>query len=225
MIAQQRKKNLPIDEQNYQLVEYDDYFYPDKKRKIRVKDLGIKFAAINSFFFEYLKEFNIPCAFEKKVGKKSLLFLKSFRLPFTVKVLNYADSRISRIFSVKPGSSLNLPVIDYHYGDSKDSLISESHIVSFNLCSYDEIKLINRICSKVNAVIKSFFERRSEIFAEMICNFGKHNGKIMVVDNFTPLSLKIFELNKNGKLPNPYNLETALLMNKYTDHLYNFASR
>jgi phosphoribosylaminoimidazole-succinocarboxamide synthase len=225
MTSQQHKKNIPFDEKNYQLVEYEDFFYTENKKKIRVQNLGFKFAAINSFFCEYLKEFNIPCTYIKKIGKKSILHLKSSRFPFTVKVINCADKRISKIFSIKPGTNLSLPVIEYHHGDSQDSLICESHLISFNLCSYDDFKFINRICSKLNAVIKSFFERRSEIFIEMICKFGKHGDKILLTEGFTPLSLKILRLKEGEKFPDPYKLDTASLMRRYTDHLHNFTSR
>ena len=220
MINQKPKKNLPFDAHNYQVVEYDDYFCNDKNKKVKVKDLGKKFASINSFFFDYAKEFNIPCAYIKKTDKKSLLFVKYSPLSFKVKILNSADKRISKIFSVKHGENLTLPVIEYHYGTLKDTIISESHLISFNLCTYDDLKFINRLCSKINAVIKSFFERREETIAEFSCNFGKYEGKVYLTNDFSPLSLKIFKLNEDGKLPDPYKLETAGQMNKYTDHLY-----
>lgn len=224
MINQKHRKNLPFDEHNYQIIEYDDYFYTERNRKVRVKDLGKKFASINSFFYDYLKEFNIPCAFIKKTGNRSLLFVKYSPLSFTVKILNSADKRISKIFSVKQGDNLTLPVIEYHFGNSKDSIITESHLISFNLCTYDDLKFINRLCSKINAVVKSFFERREETIAELSCNFGKYEGKVYLTNDFSPTSLKIYKLNEDEKLPDPYKIETAGQMNKYADHLYNFTN-
>ncbi len=224
MSTRQYKNSLPFDNQNYQVIEYEDYFFTDKNKKVRVKDLGQRFASINSFFYEYLKEFNIPCAYVKKIDKKSLLFIKYSPLSFNIKILNSADKRISKIFSVKQGEELSLPVIEYHYGLSKDSVISESHLIAFDLCSFDDLKFINRLCSKINAVVKSFFERRDETIAEISCNFGKFEGKIFLTDNFTPISLKIFKSDNDNKLPDPYKIETAGQMNKYTNHLYQFTS-
>ncbi|MBT8381063.1 MAG: hypothetical protein KJO59_01750 [Ignavibacteria bacterium] len=224
MINPKHKNKLPFDEQNYKLIEYDDYYYSEKNKKIRIKDLGKKFASINSFFYEYLKEYNIPCAYVKKTGTKSLLFIKYSPLSFRVKILNSADRRISKVFNVKQGAELTLPVIEYHYGNEKESVISESHLIAFNLCNYDDLKFINRLCSKINAVVRSFFERRDEITAELTCGFGKYDGKVYLTDDFSPMSLKIFKINEDGKLPDPYKLETAGQMNKYTDHLYNFTN-
>ncbi len=226
MISQQFINNLPFDNQNYQLVEYPDFFSLNLYKKVTVKDLGQKFATINSFFYDYLREFHIPCAYIKKYEKNSLMFVKFQQLPFVVKILNSADKRTAKLFSIKEGAQLNLPVFEFHVGDSKNSFVSESHLISFDLCTNENLKLINRICSKVNAVLKSFFERRNETIGEVTCSFGKFESKIYLIDDFTPLSLKIFpnEEDNANNWADPYNLNTSSKMRKYTDHLYNITN-
>lgn len=218
------KKELPLDDQNYFLLEYPDYLTNGGTKKVRVKDLGMKFASINSFFMDYLKEYHIPAAFVKAQDKNSLKFIKHERFPFVVKILNLIDKRTAKIFSKKEGSALKLPIFEYHFGNGKDSIVSESHLVTFNLCSIEDLKLINRICSKVNAVLKSFFERRGETLAEVNCLFGKGENKIYLVDDFTPKSLKIVPLNSDNKSISPYKFDTPATVRKYTDHLFNVLS-
>ena len=218
MIIQRHKKNLPFDEQGYQLIEYEDFSLQGNK-KITLKNLGEKVASINSYFFEYLKGYNIPCAYVKKIGSKNLLFLKYTEFPFKIRILNAADKKIAKIFSIKTGIALELPVLEYHYGDSKDSMITESHLISFNLCSYDDLKLMNRLCSKINVIIKSFFERRNEYLVELTCRFGKFEGKIFLIDDFSPFSMKIIKNESDGRLPDSYKIETPAQMKKYSDHL------
>jgi phosphoribosylaminoimidazole-succinocarboxamide synthase len=224
MILQQNRANLPFDEQNYLTVEYPDYFYADKNKKIKVKDLGKKFVSINSFFLDYLKEYHIPCAYIKNHSDNALVYVKYTKLSFTIKILNACDKRTSRIFLVKEGELLGLPLFEYHYGELKDSIISESHLTAFDLCSNEDLKIINRICSKVNAVLKAFFERRNETVAEVICTFGKFENKIYLVNDFSPLSLKIFTNGDSRKWTNPYQLTTSNEMRKYTDFLFNITS-
>jgi phosphoribosylaminoimidazole-succinocarboxamide synthase len=224
MIQQQTKTKLPFDDQNYLMVEYPDYFFPVKNKKVKVKDLGQKFTSINSFFFEYLKEYHIPCAFIKNHQKNSLVYLKFDQLSFSVKILNASDKRTAKIFSIKEGDQLALPLFEYHYGNSRESLVSESHLTAFDLCTNEDLKLINRICSKVNAVLKAFFERRGETVAEVTCSFGKCENKIYLVDDFSPLSLKIFPNGNAEKWTNPYILNTSKEMRTYTDFLFNITS-
>jgi phosphoribosylaminoimidazole-succinocarboxamide synthase len=224
MINQVQKKIITTAGKEHLVVEYDDFFLSQKNIKVRVKDLGEKFASINSYFFDYLKGFNIPVAYVKKTGKKELNFLKFVELPFRIKILNAADKRTSKIFSIKPGSHLELPVFEMHYGNSNDSLISESHIISFNLCTYEDLKFINRLCSKINAIIKSFFERRDNSIIELTCGFGKFDNKIYLIDEFSPVSLRIIKNDSDEKFPDPYKIETAAQMIKYTDHILKFTS-
>ncbi len=218
------KRDLPLDKQDYFVVEYFDFFTNNGSKKVKVKDLGEKFASINSFFLDYLKEYNIPAGFVKLRDKTSLKFIKHKRFPFLIKILNVVNKKTAEIFDKKEHDFLSLPVFEIHFGHSKDSLISESHLIVFDLCTYEDIKIIYRICSKVNAVLKSYFERRGFYMAEVSCSFGKSEDKIYLVDDFTPQSLKIIPLNKVGKEINPYKFSTSTEIRHYTDHLFNMMS-
>lgn len=218
------KKDLPFDDQNYTLLKYPDYIVADNNRKIKVKDLGSKFASINAFFLDYLKEYHIPISFLKTHNNSALKFLKHNRYPFFIKILNVIDKRTAKVFGRKEGESLNLPVFEIHYPNGKDSLVTESHLITFDICTNEDIRLISRICSKVNAVLKFFFERRNALLSEVICCFGKNEDKIYLVDDFTPASIKIIPQNTDGKWIDPYNLTTSADIRKYTDFLLNMTS-
>lgn len=125
---------------------------------------------------------------------------------------------------MKEGSELALPVFEFHYGCGKESMISESHLLAFNLCNPEDMKLITRICSKINAVLKSFFDRRNETLAEVCCHFGKLEDKVFLVGDFSPASIKILPKDENVKWTNPYKLSTSTEIKKYTEHLFNIAS-
>jgi len=220
---EQTSKIVSLDGNNQLLVEVPDYI-EDGKKKIRVKGLGEKFTAINSFLLDYLKEYHIPVAFIKEQSGSTLKFLNYNKFPFYVRVYNAVDKRTAKIFNKKEFEVLSLPLFEFHYGNGKDSFVSESHLISFELCTYDELKLINRICSKVNAVLKSYFERRGEILAELDCCFGKVGDKIYVVEGFSPNSLKVFPVEMNNKSVNPYKITTPAQLRKYTEHLFTLTS-
>jgi phosphoribosylaminoimidazole-succinocarboxamide synthase len=206
------------------IVGYPDIIINQKNKKLTLKNFGEKVASLNAFFSEYLKGYNIPVAYLKKTEKKSIQFLNVADFRFRVKILNAADSRTARIFSIKPGTALELPVLEYHFGDSKDSVITESHLISFNFCSYDELKMINRLCSKINAIIKSFFERRNLLLLELTCRFGKFDGKIFLIDDFSPMSIKLISSKSEDNLPDPYKIETSAQLKKYSDFLLKLTS-
>lgn len=217
-------KEFPLDGQNFVFSEYSDFFLLNDSKKVKVKDLGEKFTSINSYFFEYLKEYHVPTAFVKNDKKNSMQFIKHARFPFSVKISNIIDKRTSKIFRKKEGEHLSLPIFELHYGDQKDSIVNESHLITFDLCTNEDLKIIFRICSKANAVLKSFFERRNEILAEVFCYFGKSEGKIYLIDDFTPKSLKIIPSNTDNKWIDPYKLTTSSEIRKYTEILFNLTS-
>jgi phosphoribosylaminoimidazole-succinocarboxamide synthase len=212
------KENLSETEADLKLIEYNDFFFTSKNVKVAAKKYGEKSALLNSYFFEYLKGYNIPIAFVRKADKGSLQFIKYSEFTFRVKILNSADIRTSKIFSIKSGSPLELPIQEYHFGNSKESVITESHIISFNLSSYDDLKMINRLCSKINAIVKSFFERRSVSLVELTCTFGKFEGKIYLAGDFSPLSIKVVSVKPDENL-SPHKIETFAQIKKYTDYL------
>lgn len=224
MIETNLIKEIPFDSGNYQILEYLDIFHINNEKKARVKDLGQKVTSLHTVFFDYLKEFHIPIAFIKKETGNSLKFVKYENLNFSVKILNSADKRTAKIFSLKEGSLLELPIFELHYGNNKESIISESHLIAFNLCSTEDLKMINRICSKINAVLKSFFERRNYLLAELSCTFGKFEGKVYMTGNFSPDSLKVYPANEDPKWKDPYKLITAAQIKSYTDQLIKIIS-
>lgn len=217
------RRTISEGENEYYISEYPD-FLVNNSVKIKSKNLGEKFASINSFFFEYLKGFNIPCAFVGTIGPNCIKFLKNEKFPFSIKILNAIDKRNSKILGLKESSQLNLPFFEIHYGNGKESIITESHLISLDLCSVDELKAMNRLSSKINAILKSFFERRNYILSEVTCSFGKSDDKLFIIDDFTPKSLKVASVDPESKTPDPYKFGTSTEIKQYTEHLLNLMS-
>ena len=214
-------KTITLLDNNYILYQYLDSYSPDGKIKIKCKGLGEKFVSINSFFLDYLKEYHLPIAFVKSYTKNSLRYLKHENLNFYIKILNLCDKRTAKIFDKKESEPLMLPLFEYHYSNGKDSMISEAHLISFDLCSVEDLKIIKRLCSKVNAILKSYFERRNSTLAEVSVYFAMIEEKIYLIDDFTPNSLKVIPSDKNLNVADPFNLRSAQSIKHYTDYLHN----
>lgn len=212
---------LPLDLDDYINQIFPDYIFNGKSEKINSKNLGADFAKINMYFFDYLKKYHIPVASIKLIDENKIKYLKYSEIEFAVRILNYVDHRTSKIFNRKEYEILDLPIYEYRYGYGKDNLVTESHLISFNLINFEKLKIINRICSKVNAVLRSYFERREKFLGEVTCLFGEHRSKIYLVNDFTPLSLKILNLKNDNRSIDPYKLDTPSTVRKYTDFLLN----
>ena len=168
-------KQAPLDDKYIQ-VEFLDTVIIDKT-KTKIKDLGIKSVELSTYFFEYLTGYQVPTAYVKRDSKNIIKYVDYSEYKFSLKILNHSDKRIAKIFGIKENAELKLPVYEFRYGETKDNLINESHLLSFDLCNSEDMKVILRISSKINAVLKSFFERRNEILTELDLRFGKFQDK------------------------------------------------
>ncbi|MGE5681597.1 MAG: phosphoribosylaminoimidazolesuccinocarboxamide synthase [Bacillota bacterium] len=219
IIQDESGEKIYLDEvDNSYIVEYKDELHLAGKRIIKLKELGQKFSSINSFFFDYLNAYNIPTGYKKQVDNL-VYFQKHSRYPFTINIYNVIDRRISRLFGKKEGENLSIPVFEFLYGTSKDNLITESHLISLDICPIDDLKTMKRICSKVNAVLKSYFERRNTFLAEIKCEFGKDEDKIFLVGSFTPKCLKVLPGASELKSINPFRFKSPAEFKNYTEFI------
>ncbi|MHC1737039.1 MAG: phosphoribosylaminoimidazolesuccinocarboxamide synthase [Ignavibacteriaceae bacterium] len=201
-------------------ISFTDNLLVGKTSKARVKNLGAKLLRINSFFFDYLIGFNVPSAFEKVSEEAVLIFDEFDKLDFHVKIQNLVSKKNSKIFGLKEFSELNIPLYEFYLDKEEKFLLSDSHLNSFGLLGNEDYKMILRICSKINAVLKSFFERRGYIFASVNCIFGKlKSGKLVMIGDFSPFSIKIIDANDQYDRNFAFNLKSGVSLNNYADLL------
>ena len=201
-------------ESNTYVIEYSDEIKLNR-RKTKIEEIGNKFAQINAFFLDYLNAYNIPTGFIS-TQKNKIILNNHIRYSFEISVLNVINSRMSGLFNKNEGETLSIPIFEFCVGNSEDNFVNESHLISLDLCTNEEIKIIKRICSKINAVLKSFFERRNCVLAEYKCSFGKDSEKIFVINNFTPKSLMVLAENINA-----YKINKPSEFRYYTEFIYN----
>ncbi len=201
--------------------EYCDKLELDNNSMVTIKGAKFKLAAINNYILNYLTSYNISTNYIGIIKRNTLSFEKFELLPVCIKVINTVNKRIAKIFNLVEGTSIPFPVYEIYLVSDKNNLITESHLISLNICSVNDIKSITRIASKVNAVLKVFFERRNIVLNEMFCYFGKNEDKYFVVDDFTPLSLKVTPIHQNILKFNTSRIIKETHMNEYLEFFYN----
>ncbi len=175
--------------------EFLDRVYPailtKDKKKFRYKTLAEDFTTINQFFFEYLNTFNIPTAFIARTDEKTLRFTSHDTLPFCIRVVNYIDPKFAGILGKSAWDTYAIPVLEYFTTAPAEEMISQNHIIAAGMTEVENIKTMNRICTKINAVLKSYFERRELALISFDCFFGKTQDKLLLCGEFDPLHLRV----------------------------------
>jgi phosphoribosylaminoimidazole-succinocarboxamide synthase len=200
--------------------DFSDIVTINKKLKFRSKNIAESLAKINSFFFDYLLQYNIPLPQLISKTPTSFIHQQVSFIPLRLKILNAFDKKNSRIFQKKEFEQLQIPLFEFYLGDELQHFVSESHLLSFEIVDASEIKMMLRIASKANVVIKSFFERRNFNFTEFNSFFGKYEDKVFMLGDFSPIGLHIIPNQIEDQTINPNKILTSKQFRKYTDIIH-----
>lgn len=200
--------------------DYNDNIELDNNKIISIKGAKFKLAAINNFILSYLNSYNISTNYIGIIKRNIITFEQFELLPICIKIINTVNKKIGKIFNLVEGTNIPFPIYEIYLLNDKNNLVTESHLISLNICSVNDIKTVTRIASKVNAVLKVFFERRNALLNEMICYFGKYEDKYFVIDDFTPLSVRITPIYQNILNFNTLKITKDTHMEEYIEFFY-----
>ena len=157
---------------------------------------------ISSFLFEYLDSYHIPTHFVRKLNATEMLVKKLTIIPIEVVVRNVATGSLTRRYGTPEGTVLEYPILEHYMKNDKlgDPLINEFHAYAFGLATPEEMRAISRVASKVNAILKSFFDRRGLTLVDFKLEFGKFNDSILLGDEISPDTCRIWDKKTNKKL-------------------------
>ncbi len=150
---------------------------------------------ISSYLFEYVEGFHIPTHYVSKLSETEMLVRQTEGLPVEVIVYNVSDKSLNDRYGLPEGRALDFPIIEHYYIGEKDTRIlsNEYHLFALSAVSPEEFKQINRIASKVNAVLRGLCDRRRLLLSRLKLFFGRSHGQILVTDELSQLTCCICE--------------------------------
>lgn len=161
-----------------------------------------------------MKEYHIPTAFEHTLENGNLEFSPTVAFPVYIKILNTSNKDFSKIFSLEKNAPLQVPVFENYLSADSHYQLNEHHIISFNILPLADFKMMGRIATKVNVILKSFFERRNLLLSEMRCTFGKCGEKVVLLGQFSPHLIKLLPKDEPE---NEFELSTPTSIKKYLE--------
>lgn len=183
------KKVYDGDSEDQLIVTFTDQLLPNHGGNAgKIKGKGSMNNTISSQIFEYLESYNVMTCFLSKIGDKEMQIKNTEILPFDIIILNAGNKNLSKRFGIEEGEVLNAPVIEYYYRNEKLKLpmVNESHLTALGLISQEEIHYLNRTIPKVNAILKSYFERRNMVLASLQLSLGRYKGYLVIADEISP---------------------------------------
>jgi len=197
------KKIYATDDKDRVVVYYkDDATAFNGEKKGQIEDKGVMNNAITSALFQLLEAKGIKTHFEKKLSDREQLCKKVEIVPLEVIVRNVAAGSMAKRYGIQEGKELKTTVLELSYknDDLGDPLINDYHAVAMGITTFDELKVIYEMATKINNTLKEFFLEQGIKLIDFKIELGRFNGEILLADEISPDTCRFWDAKTNEKL-------------------------
>jgi phosphoribosylaminoimidazole-succinocarboxamide synthase len=197
------KKVYETEDKDKVIIYYkDDATAFNGEKKGQISDKGVLNNTITSMLFELLEKNGIETHFEEKLNDREQLCKKVEIVPLEVIVRNVAAGSMAKRLGLEEGSELKTTVYELSYKDDAlgDPLINDYHAVGIGAATFDELKIIYKMTESINNILKEFFLKQGIKLIDFKLEFGKFNGKILLADEISPDTCRLWDAKTNEKL-------------------------
>ena len=197
------KKVYETDKPDLFIQEFkDDATAFDATKRGTIKQKGVVNNEISSAMFQLLESKGIPTHFVKKLSDREMLIKKLDIVLVEVTIRNISAGGLSKLLDIEEGIVLKAPLLEYHYKKDAlhDPLINDYHIEMLGLANPKEMKKIKDYSFSVNEILKDFFDKVGLKLVDFKLEFGRHKGKILLGDEISPDTCRLWDKKTNEKL-------------------------
>jgi hypothetical protein len=109
--------------------------------------------------------------------------------PFFLHIANGVDEHISALTQRRLWETYQIPVIDYYFSANPVAPLSMAQLIGLNVFPVEELKFLNRLATRINAILRAYFERREAVLLSFDCFFGGLEGSHILIGDFTPMHI------------------------------------
>lgn len=197
------KKVYETDDPDLLIQEFkDDATAFNAQKRGTIQQKGIVNNAISARIFTLLESKKIPTHFVKQLSDRDMLIKRLQIIPIEMTVRNITAGGMAKSLGIDEGIRLDFPVLEYHYkrDDLGDPLFNEYHIFALKLATREELRAINEYSLRINQILIDFFKERNLDLVDFKLEFGRHKGKILLGDEFSPDTSRLWERTTGEKL-------------------------
>ncbi|MFQ5633048.1 MAG: phosphoribosylaminoimidazolesuccinocarboxamide synthase [bacterium] len=192
------------DDENILIQEFkDEATALNGKKTGRILNKGYVNNQISAHLYNYLSSYNIRTHFIDLYSDNAMAIHSLKMMPLEVVMHNVAAGSLLKKIKAKEGDVLEKPLLEFYLKDDEkgDRQMTEEEILANEICSQDDFVFISQISVKVNAILRSFFERRNIILVDFKLEYGKNkDGKIILGDEISPDTCRLWDAETKEKL-------------------------
>ena len=170
----------------------------DKKGDIKGK--GAVNNKMSCHLFQYLEGYNVPTHYVEQVSDTEMKCKKVAVIRIAVSIHNIAAGNLSKRYGLEEGTELKTPILEFYLKNDKlhNPLINEYHAYALELATNEEVAIISKQAIKINAVLRSYFQRRDISLVDFSLEFGRFEDKILLADELSLDTFRFWDA-KTGK--------------------------
>ena len=179
----------------------DTSFNVEKKGSI--KDKGVMNNEITTLLFKMLEKNGVKTHFIEKLNEREQICQKVKIFPLEVIVRNLIAGSMAKRLGIEEGTVPPNTIFEICYKNDEygDPLINDHHAVALKLATYDELKYIYEVTSKVNNLLKDALDKIGITLVDFKIEFGKNaKGEILLADEITPDTCRFWDKETGKKL-------------------------
>lgn len=180
----------------------DDATAFDATKRGSIMNKGIVNNKLSEKIFLLLEKKGVPTHFVKRLNDRDMLVKKVQIVPIEVTMRNIVAGGMAKLLGMEEGIVLKEPVLEYHFKEDKlhDPLINEYHVKALGIATEKELETIDTYSFKVNEELKKFFDSKGLILVDFKLEFGRFNGKIILADEISPDTCRLWDKVTKEKL-------------------------
>ena len=158
---------------------------------------------VTNYMMQLLEKEGVPTHFVKELSDRETLVKKVSIVPLEVIIRNISAGSFSKRYGVEEGIVFAEPTIEFSYknDDLGDPLINSYHALALGIATKEEIKTIEDMAFKVNAVMKAYFKKLNVDLVDFKLEFGKlSDGTIVLADEISPDTCRFWDSETHEKL-------------------------
>ena len=197
------KKVFATDDPSIVIVSYKDdatAFNGIKKGTIQGK--GVINNRMTNLVFQRFEAAGIPTHFIEELNDRETAVRKVEIVPLEVIIRNVAAGSFSKRMGVPEGQALLCPILEFSYknDDLGDPFINDDYALALGLATKEEIDTIRDYTHRINEIMKEYFAGAGMRLIDFKIEFGRYNGKIILADEVSPDTCRLWDMETNEKL-------------------------
>ncbi len=171
-------------------------------KKSTIEGKGVLNNRISEHIFKNLEQIGIKTHLIKRINMREQLIRLVEIIPIEFIIRNIATGSLTKRLGIKDGTILKKPLLEFCYKNDElgDPLIAREHIYAFNWASVIQLDYITEQCHRINDFMQGMFRGIGIKLVDFKLEFGTVNGKIILADEISPDTCRLWDINSDEKL-------------------------